>query len=133
MTSVATDNLKPSAPIRNLHRIVIVGGGAGGLELVTRLGDGLGRRGLADIALIEKARTHLWKPLLHEVAAGSMDVGRHELDYLAQAFWHGFRFRCGEMVGLDRSRRLVHLGGHHDDEGRLLTPARSLGFDTLAS
>ncbi len=119
------------SPAPTPHRIVVVGGGAGGLELVTRLGDGLGRRGRADVALIEKARTHLWKPLLHEVAAGSMDVGRHELDYLAQAYWHGFRFRFGEMVGLDRSRRLVHLAANFDDEGRLITPERSVGYDTL--
>src|SRR5580658_7109502 len=133
MTSATTDHRLPATatPSHKPHRIIVVGGGAGGIELVTRLGDRLGRHCLADIALIEKARTHLWKPLLHEVAAGSMDVGRHELDYLAQAFWHGFRFRCGEMVGLDRSRRLVHLGAHHDDEGRLITPACSFGYDTL--
>jgi NADH dehydrogenase len=113
------------------HRIVVVGGGAGGLELVTRLGDRLGRRKRADVALIEKARTHLWKPLLHEVAAGSMDVSRHELDYLAHAWWHGFRYRLGEMVGLDRAARLVHLAANHDNEGRLITPARSIGYDTL--
>src|SRR5215470_13699111 len=101
---------------RGLHRIVVVGGGAGGLELVTRLGDKLGRRERADVSLIEKARTHLWKPLLHEVAAGSMDVSRHELDYLAQAWWHGFRYRFGEMVGLDRTKRLVHLAANFDDE-----------------
>ena len=67
------------------HRIVIVGGGAGGLELATRLGDKLGKRRRAHVTLIDKQRTHLWKPLLHEVAAGSMDLGEHELDYLAQA------------------------------------------------
>ena len=78
-----------------LPRIVVVGGGAGGLELVTRLGDRLGRRGEAVVRLVEKSRTHLWKPLLHEIAAGSMDVTRHELDYLAQAHWHGFRYRYG--------------------------------------
>lgn len=120
-----------TAASRGVHRIVVVGGGAGGLELVTRLGDKLGRRGLADIALIEKARTHLWKPLLHEVAAGSMDVSRHELDYLAQAYWHGFRYRFGEMVGLDRARRLVHLAASFDAEGRLITSARSFAYDTL--
>ena len=112
-------------------RIVIVGGGAGGLELVTRLGDRLGRRGKADVALIEKARTHLWKPLLHEVAAGSMDVSRHELNYLAQAYWHGFRYRFGEMVGLDRARRLVHLAANFDEAGRVITPERSFSYDTL--
>ena len=127
----ATQTPAPVTAIHNTHRIVVVGGGAGGLELVTRLGDALGRRGNADVALIEKARTHLWKPLLHEVAAGSMDVGRHELDYLAQAYWHGFRFRFGEMIGLDRARRLVHLAANFDDEGRVITPARSVGYDTL--
>jgi NADH dehydrogenase len=132
MTSAAADNLKPIAdPSRNLHRIVVVGGGAGGLEIVTRLGDKLGRRSRAGLALIEKARTHLWKPLLHEVAAGSMDVSRHELDYLAQAYWHGFRYRFGEMIGLDRARHLVHLAANLDDEGRLITPDRSVGYDTL--
>jgi NADH dehydrogenase len=80
----------PAGPSRDLYRVVVVGGGAGGLELVTRLGDTLGQHDRADIALVEKERTHLWKPLLHEVAAGSMDVSRHELDYLAQAYWHGF-------------------------------------------
>ncbi len=120
-----------AASDRAPHRIVVVGGGAGGLELVTRLGDRLGRHGRADIALIEKSRTHLWKPLLHEVAAGSMDVSRHELDYLAQAYWHGFRYRLGEMTGLDRVRREVHLAPNLDDEGRLITPASSVGYDTL--
>ncbi|HUN45373.1 MAG TPA: FAD-dependent oxidoreductase, partial [Stellaceae bacterium] len=90
-------------------RIVIVGGGAGGLELATRLGDRLGRRGRASVTLIDKARAHLWKPLLHEVAAGSMDLGQHELDYLAQAHWHHFRYLVGEMVGLDRERREVEI------------------------
>jgi NADH dehydrogenase len=118
-------------PNRNLHRVVVVGGGAGGLELVTRLGDTLGRRGRADIALVEKARTHLWKPLLHEVAAGSMDVSRHELDLLAQAYWHGFRFRFGEMIGLDRANRQVNLAAKFDEEGRLITPMRAIGYDTL--
>jgi NADH:ubiquinone reductase (H+-translocating) len=132
MTSaLADDPASTAAPSRNLHRIVVVGGGAGGLELVTHLGDRFGRRHRADIALIEKARTHLWKPLLHEVAAGSMDVSRHELDYLAQAHWHGFRYRFGEMIGLDRARYLVHLAANFDDEGRLITPERSVGYDTL--
>src|SRR5258706_6815591 len=66
------------------HSIVIVGGGAGGVEMATRLGNTLGRKGRAEITLIDKASTHLWKPLLHEIAAGSMDLAEHELSYLAQ-------------------------------------------------
>jgi len=115
----------------DLHRIIVVGGGAGGLELVTRLGDKLGRRKLADVTLIDKSRTHLWKPLLHEVAAGTMDFAVHEIDFLAQAHWHGFRYRIGEMIGLDRQKREVQLAPHVDDEGRQVTPMRSFRYDTL--
>ena len=113
------------------HRIVIVGGGAGGLELATRLGDTLGKRGHADITLVDKNRTHVWKPKLHEIASGSMDMSAHEVDYLAQAHWHHFRFRVGEMTALDRERREVRVAAYHDSEGREVTPDRSFGYDTL--
>ena len=121
---------EPSADA-TLHRIVVVGGGAGGLELVTRLGDRLGRRSRAAVTLVECARTHLWKPLLHGVAAGSLNPGEYEVDYLAQAHWHGFRYRFGEMIGLDRAKREVHLAATFDQEGRQITPPRPLGYDTL--
>ena len=102
--------MRPNEPLEDAarHKIVVVGGGAAGLELVTWLGDRLGRRPAssklgASVTLVESARTHVWKPLLHEVAAGSMDPGEYELNYLAQAHWHGFRYRLGEMIGLDRA------------------------------
>src|ERR1700746_1438796 len=115
----------------NLHQIIVVVGGASGLELVTGLGDKLGRRKLADVTLIDKSRTHLWKQLLHEIAAGTMDFAVHEIDFLAQAHWHGFPYRIGEMIGLDRQRREVHVAAHVDDEGRQVTPMRSFRYDTL--
>lgn len=115
----------------DLHHIIIVGGGAGGLELATRLGDNLGKRGKARISLIEKGRTHIWKPLLHEIAAGSMDVGRHEVAYQAQGYWHGFQFRYGEMTGIDRKKQLVYLAATYDEDGREITPVRSFKYDTL--
>jgi NADH dehydrogenase len=114
-----------------LHRVVVVGGGAAGLELVTRLGDRLGRRSRASVTLVECARTHLWKPLLHAVAAGSINPGEYEVNYLAQAHWHGFQYRFGEMIGLDRARKEVRLAATFDDEGRQITPPRSVGYDTL--
>src|SRR5271170_5580739 len=113
------------------HRIVVVGGGAGGLELATRLGDSLGRRGRAQVTLIERSRTHLWKPLLHEVAAGSMDLAQHELNLLAQSHWHHFRMRYGAMGGLDRARREVKVEATHDEDGALITPPQSVPYDTL--
>ncbi|MBR0656891.1 NAD(P)/FAD-dependent oxidoreductase [Plastoroseomonas arctica] len=113
------------------HRIVIVGGGAAGLELATRLGNRYGRGTRASVTLVERARTHLWKPLLHSVAAGSLDRAQHELNYMAQAHWHHFTYSFGEMVGLDRAAREIELGAMSDDEGREITPARRVGYDTL--
>jgi NADH dehydrogenase len=113
------------------HEIVIVGGGAGGLELATKLGNRFGSHGKAQIELIDKARAHLWKPLLHEIAAGSMDLGVHELNYLAQSHWHHFRFRLGEMIGLDRRTRAVRVAPVIDEDGHEITPERSLHYDTL--
>ena len=113
------------------HRIVVVGGGAGGLELVTQLGDRLGRKGLAHVTLIEKTRTHFWKPHLHEIAAGSADLHSHATDYLAQSHWHGFRYRVGEMVGLDRDKREVIVAPAIDDDGVPITQPYTRGYDTL--
>ena len=115
----------------DLHHIVVVGGGAGGLELATQLGHKLGRKGKAQITLVDKARTHIWKPLLHEIAAGSMNIGRHELEYQAQGHWHAFKYRYGEMIGLDRVNKRVHLGATFDEDGRQITPDRWLPYDTL--
>jgi NADH dehydrogenase len=125
--------MRPKPPIdeQSLHRIVVVGGGAGGLELATRLGERLGRRSRARVLLVECARVHLWKPLLHAVAAGSMDPGIYEVDYLAQAHWHGFGYRFGEMIGLDRAAKEVRLAATFDEEGREITPPRSVRYDTL--
>jgi len=127
----ATTSSDGSIQDEGLHKIVAVGGGAAGLELVTRLGDRFGRRSRARVTLVERARTHLWKPLLHEVAAGSIDPGEYEVNYLAQAHWHGFRYRLGEMIGLDRAAKEVRLAATFDDEGREITPPQSVGYDTL--
>jgi len=115
----------------NLHHVVIVGGGAGGLELATKLGDSLGRRGKIMITLIDKTKTHVWKPLLHEIAAGSMDPDKHELNYLAQAHWHHFKFRLGSMDNLDRAKREISISPYFDEEGEEVIPRRTVQYDTL--
>lgn len=115
----------------SLHHVVIVGGGAGGLELATKLGDSLGRNGKALITLIDKTKTHVWKPLLHEIAAGSMDPDKHELNYLAQAHWHHFKFRLGSMASLNRAKREITISPHFDEDGVEVIPQRTLSYDTL--
>ncbi|MFO1433080.1 MAG: NAD(P)/FAD-dependent oxidoreductase [Candidatus Competibacteraceae bacterium] len=113
------------------HRIVVVGGGAGGLELVTRLGDTLGHRRQADITLIDDKLTHLWKPLLHQVAAGTLDSHEAEIDYLAQARNHGFHFQLGRMESLKRDRHQVILAPLWDAAGEELISRRTVPYDTL--
>ena len=128
-----TDSTQDSivVPKGSRHHVIVVGGGAGGLELASRLGRKLGKRKKIDVTLIERARTHLWKPLLHEIAAGSMDPDRHELDYLAQGFWTGFQYRYGEMIGLDRAKKQVRTAATYDEENRQITPGRTFTYDTL--
>ncbi|MBU3538330.1 NAD(P)/FAD-dependent oxidoreductase [Polynucleobacter sp. UK-Gri1-W3] len=112
------------------HRIVIVGGGAGGLELATKLGDDLGSN-KTSITLVDKNRTHIWKPKLHEVAAGSMDLADQELDYIAQAHWHHFKFRLGELISIDRERKQIQIAPVLDEAGELVTPIQTISYDTL--
>ncbi|MDH0747943.1 NAD(P)/FAD-dependent oxidoreductase [Pseudomonas sp. GD03842] len=113
------------------HRIVIVGGGAGGLELATRLGKTLGKRGAATVTLVDANLTHIWKPLLHEVAAGSLNSYEDELNYVAQAKWNHFQFQLGRMTGLDRETKRIQLAATYDEQGTELVPARTLSYDTL--
>ena len=114
----------------NRHKIVIVGGGAAGLELATRLGKKLGKPGQAEVTLIDASSTHIWKPLLHEVAAGTL-ADADETDYLAQAHRNHFHFRLGRMEGLDRSQKEIYVSPTVNDQGLELIPRRTFKYDTL--
>ena len=114
-----------------LHHIVIVGGGAGGLVLATKLGHKLGKSRKARITLIDAELTHIWKPLLHEVAVGTLDSHKDDVVYLSHAIYHGFEFQRGRMDGLDRGRREVSLSPFRDEQGREIIPSRTVSYDTL--
>ena len=112
------------------HKIVIVGGGAAGLELATALGRKLGKKGLAEVLLLDATTTHIWKPLLHEVAAGTLDEAE-QIDYLAQAYRNHFRFRIGKMEGLDRNKKEIYASPTLNETGEEIIPRRTFAYDTL--
>ncbi|EAP95264.1 MULTISPECIES: NAD(P)/FAD-dependent oxidoreductase [Vibrio] len=114
-----------------MTKIIVVGGGAGGLELATKLGRTLGRKKRAQITLVDRKASHLWKPLLHEVATGSLDEGVDALSYRAHAKNHYFDFQMGSLNDIDRERKVIALSELKDDHGELLMPSRELEYDIL--
>jgi NADH dehydrogenase len=114
-----------------MQTIVIVGGGAGGMELATRLGDSIGSSTAARIVLVDRWPAHFWKPLLHTVASGKHDPAALEVDYAAQASEHGFEFARGEVRAVDRHARFIELAPLCADDGAVLMPARRIGYDKL--
>ncbi len=114
-----------------LHKIVIVGGGAGGAELAKKLGSTLGKRKQADITLLDSKLTHIWKPLLHEVAAGMLNTGADELEYMDHAYKNHYRFRLGYMDGIDRESKEILVAPTTDKKGSEIIPRRRFKYDTL--
>jgi choline dehydrogenase-like flavoprotein len=109
------------------HDVLVVGGGAGGLELASRLGRSLGRKlGPRRVLLVDRSVFHIWKPTLHEVAAGTLDSHQEGLSYTVLARRNHFSFSLGEMRGLDTAQRTLRLGAIHDEQGKLLVPERTL-------
>jgi len=109
-------------------RIVIVGGGAGGLELACKLGRKLGPQ---QVFLVDRKLFHIWKPTLHEVAAGTIDVHQEGLSYLMLAHDNGFSFVYGPLLALDRERQQITVGEIVDDTAGQIVPERQLAFDRL--
>src|SRR5260364_373587 len=114
-----------------MHQILIIEDLKGKHALATLLGNRPGTRKKAKIVLADRYPGLVWDPLLHEVAAGSMDPFAHQLEYAAQARWHGFECQLGECIALDRSAKTITLAAAHDEEGIELLPARTLKYDTL--
>ena len=98
-----------------MQKIIIIGGGAGGLELATDLGDKLGKTDKAQITLVDKNSYHLWKPLLHEVATGVLDEQVDNIYYASQGQQHNFEFTQGTFTDLDRDSKRITVINHNDE------------------
>ena len=114
-----------------IPHVVVVGGGAGGLELVTKLGRKLAKKNKANVTLIDRHRVHIWKPLLHEVATGSLDTEIDGVVYRAHAKRIGYNFLLGTVNSVDRENKTIDLAPLFDEEGIEVVPARSVSYDVL--
>ena len=112
-------------------RIVIVGAGAGGLALATRLGRTLGKRKRAEIVLLDRNTTHVWKPLLHELATGVLNSSMDEVDLRGHSSAHFYRYQRGSLTGVDREQQTLQLSPIYDEDGQEVLPARELAYDYL--
>lgn len=112
------------------HRIVIVGGGAGGLELATQLGQRIGKKKHIQITLVDSNLTHIWKPLLHEVAAGTMNANNEEINYFAHAKKNHYQFKLGYLHSIDRKQKEIVLAPLMQGETEL-AKERRIAYDTL--
>ena len=111
--------------------VVIVGGGAGGLELAAKLGRHLGPAGRRKVLLVDRVPIHIWKPTLHEIAAGTMDANQEGLSYLAVARRNHFSFGLGELAGIDAPGHRITLAALEDEDGGTILPERTLGWRWL--
>ncbi len=114
-----------------MQTIVIVGGGAGGLELAASLGSRLGKNKRAKIILVDRNPNHIWKPLLHEVATGSLDMSIDGVSYRAHSGQHYYQFQLGTMTGLNGAEKQIHLAAVDDEYGVQVLPERVVSYDTL--
>lgn len=114
--------------MESITPIVIVGGGAGGLELAAKLGR---KHGAQHVYLIDKETDHIWKPSLHEVAAGTLDIHREGLSYFMLARDCNFTFILGALTGLDQAKQCIHIAPAYNEAGQQLFPARDIHYGTL--
>lgn len=112
----------------NNPRIVIVGGGAGGLELATQLGQRIGKK--TDITLVDANLTHVWKPLLHEIAVGTLNASTEEVNYFAHAKKNNYKFQLGYLQSVDRENQKIILSPLTQGDLKL-SDERTIDYDIL--
>ncbi|MEB8432766.1 NAD(P)/FAD-dependent oxidoreductase [Cocleimonas sp. KMM 6892] len=115
----------------NPHHIVIVGGGAGGAELAKKLGDSVGKNKQAIVTLVDAKLTHIWKPLLHEIAAGTLNSSIEAMEYIDHAHRHHYNFQLGYVDHVDPQAKEISIAPTLDDDEEETIPRRSLKYDTL--
>ena len=96
-----------------MSRIVIVGGGAAGIELSTLLKKTIRKED--EVILIEPETHHFWKPRLHEIAAGTFDSDLDTVCYFTHGAKHGYQHYQASMTDINRDNKTISVCGAMDD------------------
>src|SRR5438105_6057058 len=89
----------------SMHRVVIVGGGFGGLQAALRL-----RRAPAQITLVDRRNFHLFQPLTYQVATGALSPG--QIAYPLRAIFkrdRNIRVMLAEVTDFDLDAHQLYL------------------------
>ena len=104
------------------HRVVVVGGGFGGLQAVLKL-----RRAPVEVTLVDRRNFHLFQPLTYQVATGALSAG--EITYPLRGIFkrdRNVRVLLADVADFDLDARELHLRSVS-----AVPVARRLGYDTL--
>ena len=105
------------------HRVVVIGGGFGGIQAVKRLS-----RAPVEVTLVDRRNFHLFQPLTYQVATGALSPG--EIAYPLRALFKradNVRVLLAEVTGFDLEARQVRLASVDEE----IQPPDSLAYDTL--
>ena len=127
----AADNARHSSIQRHIPKIVVVGGGAGGLPLICKLGKQLAKTGRAEIILIDKNINHVWKPRLHELASGALDEATDFVNFALHSQQYHYRFERGSVANLDTEQKIITVSEVVDECGNTTWPEPQLPYDYL--
>src|SRR6201989_3535062 len=104
------------------HRVVVVGGGFGGLQATLKLS-----RMPVEVTLIDRRNFHLFQPLAYQVATGALSAA--EICYPLRRIFRrrrNVRVLLAEVTGFDLEHRLVHVGPMSGERG-----PETIAYDTL--
>ena len=113
------------------QQVIVVGGGAGGLELTVKLAKKYKRDKNVVVTLVDCNPTHIWKPLLHEVATGTLNSNHDETSYLMLARKHRFSFVLGRVGAINPEKQTLQIDPIENDDGEELVAARNLEYSQL--
>ena len=96
-------NTQPTQPNRKFPRIVIIGGGFGGIEVAKGL-----KNKAVDVVLLDRNNHHTFQPLLYQVATGTLDAPSIAFP-LRKMFrkQENFTFRIADVKAVDTERKVL--------------------------